>query len=682
MGSFVVPDGNIKYVVGIDFGHGETAASYCELRLNDEKCENLQEPRSIVWKSGVNGQSSALPSVMSVKLKRDCNGDIVKEIKVGLDAIEEYKDPRYESSELSFFSYFKKSPSSMNKIDREVMTLFMKTMYEKILDSLGAVLKDGNHVVYIACPSNAEKWSERDLRAYAEIALEAGLPIAKIVDGKGKEQSIGVVRESRAAFLKSRNSSEIKNIIERGAVLIDFGSSTVDLTYYSSDCNAPIDDGYEYGASNVEKIIRDSLLMGESDIRDMIINDSSMSNILLIGIREAKEYYYSSGEKYFDFACRLKRISRQKIKSGFLECQYDTAELESKLDSYVREIKVLFEDFKRKHLSGKRMCAVLLTGGASRMGFVEKTAKEVFKCEAYKGSDPSTSISCGVALAGRADIRIQSMLEKLLNDSSLNKDISLIVIERFVNHIVSAVVAKTSSEYNKFYSSSSDLCLDGLVSEIKKIPNSIGYERIIKNIFNDVLVNEFKNSLNCRLNPIVHNYFPTYELPIPDTCKKITVPELKLPDSFLAACKDSGYECIKENYMLMFCKGLWNVLWGAFSLVEGAIIKAADKVMEFIAPDSCLPPDANGYLDIVGDLYEMGSAGYRDLNTKLSKEQRKDVLDAFNDGKGGLEDNLKRELKKKLGSIISLKTSLNEIYKTTAREYIVCQVNKVRLLLN
>lgn len=69
----------------------------------------------------------------------------------------------------------------------------MHEVYEQIKKQRQE-LKDDNHLVYIACPSNAKKWTEKELEEYAQIALEAGLPLAKIDD------NIGIIRESRAAF--------------------------------------------------------------------------------------------------------------------------------------------------------------------------------------------------------------------------------------------------------------------------------------------------------------------------------------------------------------------------------------------------------------------------------------------------------------------------------------------------
>lgn len=76
------------------------------------------------------------------------------------------------------------------------------------------------------------------------MAAQAGLPMA------------GITSESRAAFIKAQQdaSSGLPQYIDKGAIVFDMGSSTLDFTYLS-DGMKPVDYGYDCGASQVEKII-------------------------------------------------------------------------------------------------------------------------------------------------------------------------------------------------------------------------------------------------------------------------------------------------------------------------------------------------------------------------------------------------------------------------------------------
>ena len=229
-----------KYVIGIDFGHGETSADICNIQWKDNYLK-LAAPEPIEIFNGV----PAIKSVLLVEKNEEQT-----QYYIGQQAINRYSNPKFhtQTNSFSFYSYFKKIPSAMSIEEKEIMSTFMAQVYLQIRRQRKE-LTDGNHVVYIACPSNSDKWNDNQLKLYANIALEAGIPLAKI-----EGQSVGIIRESRAAFLKARTNPNSKASVKEGILLIDFGSSTVDLTYYSSKCRKkPIDDGGENcGAYNVE----------------------------------------------------------------------------------------------------------------------------------------------------------------------------------------------------------------------------------------------------------------------------------------------------------------------------------------------------------------------------------------------------------------------------------------------
>ena len=126
------------------------------------------------------------------------------------------------------------------------MIKFMHAVYDLVRERIGSTLTDTNHIVYIATPQVGTKRH----RIYMEKwLLKRESPIA------------GVTWESRAAFIKAQNSADsgLPQYVDKGAIVFDMGSSTLDFTYISSDVikenQKPIDFGYDCGASEVERIM-------------------------------------------------------------------------------------------------------------------------------------------------------------------------------------------------------------------------------------------------------------------------------------------------------------------------------------------------------------------------------------------------------------------------------------------
>ena len=117
----------------------------------------------------------------------------------------------------------------------------MHEVYALIREKSGALFSDDNHLLYIATPSG---WDEKAKNLYGQMAAKAGLPIA------------GITSESRAAFIKAQldTSSGLPQYISQGAIVFDMGSSTLDFTYLQGG-NAPVDYGYDCGASQVLSLI-------------------------------------------------------------------------------------------------------------------------------------------------------------------------------------------------------------------------------------------------------------------------------------------------------------------------------------------------------------------------------------------------------------------------------------------
>ena len=256
---------NTEFIIGVDFGHGETSACFYDLKKSNEPQKDLD------ILPGLHVIKSAVAILEQEGTETICVGDAA------------IMNAAYAKD---FQISFKKRPSEMNKTERGRMVAFMKGVYAEILNR-NPDYKSRDHVVYIARPSQ-DIWNSEE-KAYVKIAEDAGLPIA------------GIQKESRAAFFRARTQpdSKIDSYVKDGVLIVDFGSSTIDFTYLNSKLTKPIDDGRPLGASEVEKTLLKYAMDNPSDgyMPEFVKlygkdKESIPYNQMLYKFREAKEQYY------------------------------------------------------------------------------------------------------------------------------------------------------------------------------------------------------------------------------------------------------------------------------------------------------------------------------------------------------------------------------------------------------
>ena len=189
-----------EYIIGIDFGHGETSAAFCPIGWNMQDGE-LEGVKDIDF----GNNSKVIPSAISITEEgRVYIGEaaflpeILNKAKVNV--------------------CFKKRPENIDGEQEQLMIQYMRAVYQLICEKNNALFTNGNHIVCIAAPSG---WSQETMLLYTQMAHQAGLPIFECVS------------ESRAAFIKAQQdvSSGLPQYINQGAIVFDMGSSTLDFTY-------------------------------------------------------------------------------------------------------------------------------------------------------------------------------------------------------------------------------------------------------------------------------------------------------------------------------------------------------------------------------------------------------------------------------------------------------------------
>lgn len=428
---------NIKYVVGIDFGHGETAIGIYR----------------ITWGKGISAQSYddptikllngdvAIPSVLLLDRDNDTT-------YIGDDAMAQYQV--LSEGNVYFGVSFKKKISTMSPSEKDIFRRFIKEVKNIILNIRHELhdkngVEEGNYVVFIARPSG---WPSNEDELYINIAKEAGLPV------------IGIWPESRSSmirFLHNINASDIAdgtsislneiNSSSKGCVLMDIGSSTTDFSYINNDMDTPIDDnGNDCGGQIIDELLLQYVLNlpSNSAAKTAICNEYSESDyhVLLYDFRKQKEATFRGSKSKIFTINSFYGEHQVRCKTNSLPIDSIIKLLEEGLDGFgihpletikhkgyspfVKDsIKSGFIPALREELvkfikanitsSKSGISCFILTGGTTnifrgisagstdyfKQSILNGELSEYSNLPIYFDEKPSTSVSNGLALTGR-----------------------------------------------------------------------------------------------------------------------------------------------------------------------------------------------------------------------------------------------------------------------------------------
>lgn len=473
-----------EYVIGIDFGHGETSAAICPLQW-DTPVEQLDPAKDLE----MGGNKKVIPSAITILDNGTArigdsafNPDILKQAEVHI--------------------CFKKAPQDINGKNEEIMMRYMKEVYLRIRENNPAMLTDNNHLVYIATPSG---WNKSTQNLYLQMARRAGLPIA------------GLTKESRAAFVRAQHdvTSGIGKYIEKGAVVFDMGSSTLDFTYMSSS-RKMIDHGYDCGASFIEQEIFSECKSQNEAIRHFEKRHPQLIQYLLFEARKVKE------QVYFDPSLRVKKtinfeefIDDEEFEDERFKMAYQPGELNSLLErnGYIRKIEYAAQNFKSNHINNAPIYGVFLTGGASRMDFIKPLISKCWnlsESQIYRDQDPSLTISQGVAEVARMDLRTENMdqgLEEAINQVQNSDVIYDSFVEKFGYALWDCITDEVRNSIIDFKESYTDHSLYDLQSSITSNVQE-GIEKVIPQIsdFMQEAISENTSEIQQRVENIIAHY--------------------------------------------------------------------------------------------------------------------------------------------------------------------------------
>lgn len=454
---------DIKYVIGIDFGHGETSAAICPYEFPDD----LED---IVFSSPPLPREYTIPS-----------------------AITQLSDGRYFFGSKAFRSEtnsmsvakigFKKKPGTDAESD-QLMGVFLKYIYQRILEIKKDRLCNGNHCVYLACPSS---WGKQTIEKYKDLAIKAGLPV------------VGITKESRAAFVFLQHKEEMKKLKSLNQTcIIDFGSSTIDFTYMTNDNNVDsyIDFGYDNGASKVENIILNAYSNNEQ-LKKLSDSSPLMVNRLLYEIRKYKEDIYSHPGKKISFSKPFENYFPTIDETSSIEFVYNSKGLNDLLseNDYIKQVQLNLIKFKKNHINDGEIKAVYLTGGASRMTFLKKCICESFEVSEdmiFVDENPSLTISRGITRLACIDLQSKKIKENItsrfsqIDTEKIYKDFRRTFKQTAAKYIAQHI----EIDLCKFGMSENDLSPNDLINKISRDTREIDITSIASLTLGGVMPSE------------------------------------------------------------------------------------------------------------------------------------------------------------------------------------------------
>ncbi len=441
-----------KFVIGIDLGHGETSAAICPLQW-DALPSQLDPAKDLE----MGGNKKVIPSAITILDNGTTyigdaafNPEILRQADVHV--------------------CFKKAPQDIHGEKEQLMIAFMREVYKRIRENNSGILTDNNHQVFIATPSG---WDKPTQDLYMQMAKEAGMPVA------------GLTKESRAAFVRAQSdtTSGIGRNIEKGAIVFDMGSSTLDFTYMNKNLPELIDFGYNCGASAVERAIYKHEYDEEESIKVFEKKYPRLIDYLVFESRQVKEKIYT------DPTLKVKKtvnfediVDDEELEDERFRLVYQPGDLNKLLEEngYMKQIADAMIDFRMNHIPGQDIYGVFMTGGASRMDFLKPLIYHYFGVDedhVYRDQDPSLTISQGVAMVARMDMRTEGMdeglgtqIEELTNSSKIFSTFAI----NFTTVALQTIIDSLNSSILVFENSKEDMSMDDFNALIEvKLKNTM-----------------------------------------------------------------------------------------------------------------------------------------------------------------------------------------------------------------
>ena len=397
----------IVYFIGIDFGHGETSVSRVPGRNGSKRSRIPLRKTSHVIEE----------KVLSALCKKNGKWSFV------------YGKNDFKEEDIR--EGFKGRIDKLDEKDKESLREFGRLLFQTLLENDSDLKYDpktgeANFVICIATPSDWRRQNPDSPKEYLEFfRKESGIKPAAMC-----------INESDAAFYSMFEDYSPEDTV----FVIDIGSSTIDFTtYHKASCIYDLCWGANLGAHAVEDKLVDYIFDDEENrqnialaykLREMAFKaeEKTPKDAIKLNMRLAKEDFYTNKldyisletklvtlvpmlpkkdeqlceilretmgddvdveklkdrlrKKFYTFTLFDQVLSKRELEGNVNPCsEEDAADADKGLISeYIHQLDMTFRNAVER-LKGKDIVPtrLLLSGGASRMGFVEEHVTAIFK---------------------------------------------------------------------------------------------------------------------------------------------------------------------------------------------------------------------------------------------------------------------------------------------------------------
>ena len=422
------------YLIGIDFGHGETTASLYDTVNRKGTVERLHI---------LDGDTLESCKVESAVCRNEKTGDwqFARDIR-------DYALP-------DFTLHFKAPMNEITQKNKEAFAAFVKLVFDHILENQRDLHynpeKKGerNFEIYVACPSGWGKEDKTQIQEYKKF-ISSIIPVDWII------------LESDAAYFKFKAE---RNFQDTSVLVIDVGSSTIDFTAYDANVKKPSTEGKKHGASAVENLIYKYFDENDANFKkakqDAAAKCASRNlnwhNAVVHYIKNQKEMFYTKKRDCCTLDLSNRRIVYDVESRIFDSFPIEKDQLEDNILSPYR--KTLFQDLNAEKLRLEKEQigtpqVVVLTGGASRMPWLQRLVMDVFSdSQVFRDNEPSYVVSDGIAYYAYAHYQLKPRVENVIADFWAEYDdnkLAELILEQFNVSLRNKQLPKIKAICDKF----------------------------------------------------------------------------------------------------------------------------------------------------------------------------------------------------------------------------------------
>ncbi|MDL2206329.1 hypothetical protein LJC33_05395 [Eubacteriales bacterium OttesenSCG-928-N13] len=448
-----------------------------------------------------------------------------------------------ERLHLRFKSKFLTDPDASEPLIRAfaeaVKRELMKT--DKLIDPNDAAF-------FVGCPSG---WTDQQREDYQRLFEQAGF------------KHVTIVSESRAAFMFVRESGELNlsdHALAKPVLIIDAGSSTTDFTFINQLHTVR---AFDFGETALGGGLIDQMLLEKNldrspnaeRIKDVLGRYPQYRARAELEARKLKEMHFIRATQLGSARFALPSESSVKIYAEkpplTLDLSCTDEDMDQILNQPIAELggQSYLDSYRRCLLNAKAQLAdtlpelMLLTGGASRMGFIAEIAREVFpNATLHRGAEPEFSIARGLCYALRVDLKTAEFEAevKALIDSSEVEDIITRTLPKLFYDIAPIIaddlIENSAPDAFQLWKSGAIKTLDEMSDSIKMtLSDSIKegeiHERLTATMCN--WVERIRPEIEILTDPITEKYeLPLTSLRLPSALE-VDAMQLDLPTSGL-----------------------------------------------------------------------------------------------------------------------------------------------------